>query len=78
MPFESELVLCPACGHVSTVEDCDVLGADDGNLFCNWCSAEFNAQDAYDACRRALAAEEKRIVAEAARIREAIAQGGTY
>ncbi len=27
-------VKCPECGTVSLLDDCDVLGADDGNVIC--------------------------------------------
>ncbi len=32
---------CPHCGYVDVVDAFDVLGADDGHIFCTICSTEF-------------------------------------
>lgn len=34
------VVACPYCGEVNVVEDCDVFGADWGNVFCPKCTTE--------------------------------------
>ena len=34
-------VKCPECGHESTLNDCDVLGAEKGKVFCGRCSNSF-------------------------------------
>lgn len=31
---ETTYVKCPECGTVSLLDDCDVFGADDGNVIC--------------------------------------------
>jgi len=36
----SEELLCPCCGFQGNIQDFDVLGADDGCLFCNQCGEE--------------------------------------
>lgn len=36
-----DLEQCPECCFVGTIDDFDVLGADDGKLFCNQCGVEF-------------------------------------
>jgi hypothetical protein len=43
-----EYVRCPKCGWTGELDECEVLGADEGNVFCaNWrynrkvCSTEF-------------------------------------
>lgn len=38
--IDSPLCLCPECGHIDTIENFDVGGADEGNLFCNRCHHE--------------------------------------
>ncbi len=38
-----ELIQCAACDFVGTIDDFDVVGADEGNLFCNQCGAEFDS-----------------------------------
>lgn len=34
---QEELMLCPNCGGVAIMDCYDVLGADEGKLFCNGC-----------------------------------------
>lgn len=41
MPDGDDIYLCPYCHNEATAEECDVLGADWGNLFCNTCGREF-------------------------------------
>lgn len=38
---DEDLEQCPECCFVGTIDDFDVLGADDGHLFCNQCGVEF-------------------------------------
>ena len=44
LPFETgacgegATVTCPACGETSTLDECDVLGADPGDVYCPCCS----------------------------------------
>lgn len=33
---------CPECCFVGLLDDFDCIGADNGNLFCNECGAEFD------------------------------------
>ena len=33
---------CPNCQHRATLDEHDVAGADDGNIFCRQCCCEFN------------------------------------
>lgn len=35
-----DVLQCPECGRQARLEDYDVLGADEGCVFCNWCSSE--------------------------------------
>jgi len=35
-----EVLRCPWCGHEADLDNFDVLGADEGNVFCNGCNAE--------------------------------------
>lgn len=35
-----DLLLCPLCGAVALMDGYDVLGADEGKLFCNACRGE--------------------------------------
>ncbi len=42
MDEDSEIVNCPNCGKVSDVDGFDVLGADEGCLFCTDCHCHFN------------------------------------
>jgi hypothetical protein len=46
-----EYVRCPKCGWTGELDECEVLGADEGNVFCaNWrynrkvCSDEFRVE----------------------------------
>jgi hypothetical protein len=32
---------CPYCQNEASMDECDGLGADEGCLFCNCCSGEF-------------------------------------
>ena len=41
LPHGEEIYRCPYCGNEATAEECDVMGADWGNLFCNTCGREF-------------------------------------
>ena len=36
-----DLEQCPACCFVGTIDDFDVMGLEDGHLFCNQCGVEF-------------------------------------
>jgi hypothetical protein len=40
-PDEAPIYHCPHCGNDATDEECDVLGAEFGCLFCNQCNREF-------------------------------------
>lgn len=40
-----ELARCPLCGFVGDLDDFDVLGADEGNLFCNNCWNEITPEE---------------------------------
>lgn len=35
------IYVCPHCRNEAAVEECDVMGADEGCVFCNQCSLEF-------------------------------------
>jgi hypothetical protein len=35
------MFVCPHCKHTAHPEDCDILGAEPGCLFCNQCNREF-------------------------------------
>lgn len=35
------ITVCPECGWVGTVDDCQVCGADEGNVLCPKCCEEF-------------------------------------
>lgn len=37
---DNVLLACPHCREVNILEDCDVFGADDGNVFCPECTTE--------------------------------------
>lgn len=41
--YTGSVYQCPECCFVGTDDDFDVLGADDGSLFCNQCGVEFDA-----------------------------------
>jgi transcription elongation factor Elf1 len=41
---EGPVYKCPHCGEISDLNGCDVLGADDGWLFCNNCHEQFDAE----------------------------------
>lgn len=43
---DSHLISCPECEYTGTLDDFDVIGADEGNLFCTQCHKEFNCNDA--------------------------------
>lgn len=36
-----DLEQCPVCCFVGTIDDFDVMGADEGHLFCGQCGVEF-------------------------------------
>lgn len=36
-----ELLTCPQCGHMDTMDGFDVMGACDDNVFCTQCDCEF-------------------------------------
>jgi len=48
-PVEGEwpICRCPECGHADSQEQFDVLGADEGKVFCNSCHAEIVPLDGY-------------------------------
>lgn len=37
-----QMVACPQCGHREAVEECEILGADEGCVFCNKCDTEMD------------------------------------
>lgn len=39
----ADIYRCPHCGKIADAEGCDVLGADEGCLFCTDCHCEFVA-----------------------------------
>jgi len=40
MPLDQ--IICGACGESITLDDCDSIGACEGNLSCNLCNEEIN------------------------------------
>lgn len=38
---EISIYECPECRNIATIEECDVIGAEPGCVFCNVCSCEF-------------------------------------
>lgn len=40
-PEGEEIYHCPHCGNNATADECGVLGAEIGCLFCNACNGEF-------------------------------------
>lgn len=36
-----KLYRCPYCGCMATMDECDVMGAEENCLFCNQCNREF-------------------------------------
>jgi hypothetical protein len=40
-PDGEPIYTCPNCKDTMTAEECDVIGAEDGCLFCNSCNREF-------------------------------------
>ena len=43
--WEDFVEQCPQCGYVDNRDGFDVLGADEGNLFCNQCHSEIKPID---------------------------------
>jgi hypothetical protein len=39
--YPGSIYQCPECCFIGTDDDFDVMGADEGNLFCNQCGVEF-------------------------------------
>ena len=37
----NDKITCPACGNIDTLENYDVMGADEGFIFCNKCGCHF-------------------------------------
>lgn len=38
----NDKIICPKCGNIATLENHDVMGADEDNVFCRKCHKEFN------------------------------------
>ena len=43
--MSGDYIRCKCCGDCNTIEDCDVAGACEGNVFCATCSSEIDADD---------------------------------
>jgi hypothetical protein len=43
--MSESFVRCKCCGESSRLDDCDVIGACEGNAFCGVCSSEIDADD---------------------------------
>ena len=43
--MSGDYIRCKCCGDCNTLEDCEVGGACEGNVFCATCNAEIDASD---------------------------------
>jgi hypothetical protein len=41
--YDDPPVTCPSCGKIDDIDGFDILGADEGCIFCTDCSTQFHA-----------------------------------